>query len=96
MVIRKFNELNENYQTLQGKLQGNYCKLYQYEKGHRNNQQEQEEMKNTISGLKNTVEGIKSRLNEGEDPNSELEDKVEKKTPQKTKKSKKDSKTKEG
>ena len=37
----------------------------------------QKEMKNTISEL-NTVEGIKSRLDEGEDWISELEDKVEK------------------
>ena len=38
----------------------------------------QEEMKNTISELKNTVEGIKSRLDEAQDWNTELEDKVEK------------------
>ena len=37
-------------------------------------------MKNTISELKNTVEGIKSRLDEAEDWNSELDDKVEKNT----------------
>ena len=47
----------------------------------------QEEMKNTISELKNTVEGIKSRL-EGikKDRISELEDKVEKKTPERARK----------
>ena len=40
-----------------------------------------EEMKNTISKLKNTDEVLNSRLNEAEDWISELEDKVEKKTP---------------
>ena len=48
----------------------------------------QKEMKNTISEL-NTVEGIKSRLDEGEDWISELEDKVEKKFPQGATKGKK-------
>ena len=37
-------------------------------------------MKNTFSELKITVEGIKCRLDETEDPISELEDKVEKNT----------------
>ena len=37
-------------------------------------------MKNTISELKNTVEGNKSSLDEAEELNSELEEKVEKNT----------------
>ena len=41
-------------------------------------------MKNTISELKNTVEGMKSRRDEAEDWISELEDKVEKKNPERT------------
>ena len=41
----------------------------------------QKEIENTIFEMKNTVEGIKSRLDEAEDWNSKLEDKVEKKTP---------------
>ena len=39
-------------------------------------------MKYTTSELKNTVEGIKSRLDEAEDGISELEEKVEKKYPE--------------
>ena len=49
----------------------------------------QEEMKNTISELKNTAEGIKSRLNEAEVRNSEVEDKMEKKLSERTRKEKK-------
>ena len=67
MVIRKLDELTENYQQLQGnhnELTANGINLKQeiqtINKG-------QEEMKNTISELKNTVEGIKSRLHEQED-----------------------------
>ena len=37
-------------------------------------------MNNTISELKNTVEGNKSSLDEAEELNSELEEKVEKNT----------------
>ena len=40
----------------------------------------QEEMKNTISGIKNTLEGITSKLDEALDQISELEHKVERKT----------------
>ena len=79
MVIRKLNELTENYQN----LQGNYTELTE---NYINMKKEieikdQEEMKNTISELKNTVEGNKSRLDEAEDRISELEDKVGKKKP---------------
>ena len=66
LVIRKFNELTENYQ----KLQGNYNELTA---NYINKKKEietinkfQEEMKKTISELKNTVEGIKNRLDEAE------------------------------
>ena len=37
-------------------------------------------MKNTISEIKNTLKGITSWLNEAEDQNSKLEDKVERNT----------------
>ena len=37
-------------------------------------------MKHTISELKNIVEGIKSRLDEGKDQISDVEDKVERNT----------------
>ena len=39
--------------------------------------------------MKNTIEGIKSRLHETEDWISELEDKVEKKHPERARKGKK-------
>ena len=67
MVIRKLNELTENYQ----KLQGNYNELtanYINMKNERETfSKSQEEIKNRISELKNTAEGIKSRLDEAED-----------------------------
>ena len=59
MVIRKLNELTENYQKLQGKyneLTANYINM---KKEIETINKGQEEMKNTISELKNTVEGIK-------------------------------------
>ena len=67
MVIRKFNELSENYKELQGsykELTVNYTSM---KKGIETINKSQEEMKNTISELKNTVEGIKTRLDEAED-----------------------------
>ena len=80
MLIRKLNELTQNYQ----KLQGNYNELTA---NYNNMKKEietvnkgQEEMKNTISELKNTVEGMKSTFDEAEDQMSELEDKLEKNT----------------
>ena len=66
MVIRKLNELTENYQ----KLQGNYNELtansINMKKEIETINKGQEEMKNTISELKTTVQGIKSRLEEAE------------------------------
>ena len=58
MVIRKLNELTENYQKLQGnynELTANYINM---KKEIETINKSQEEMKNTISELKNTVEGI--------------------------------------
>ena len=80
MVIRKLNELTENYQTLQGdynELTANYINM---KKEIETINKGQEKMKNTISELKNTEEGIKSRLEEAEDQISELEYKVEENT----------------
>ena len=88
MVIRKLNELTENYQKSQGnynELTGNYINM---KKEIETINKGQEEMKNTISELKNTVEGIKSRLDEAEDQISELEDKVEKNIQERTRKGK--------
>ena len=60
MVIRKLNELTENYQ----KLQGNYNELTEnyinMKKEIETINKGQEEMKNTISELKKIVEGIKA------------------------------------
>ena len=39
LVIRKFNELTQNYQKLQGNYNELTVKLYQHEKGNRNYQQ---------------------------------------------------------
>ena len=78
MVIRKLNEITEDYQKLHGtynELTVNYINM---KKEIETMNKGQEEMKNTTSELKNTVEGIKSRLNEADDQMSELEDKVEK------------------
>ena len=96
LVIRKLNELTENYQKLQGnynELTANYINV---KKGIKTISKAQEEMKNTISELKNTVEGIKSRLDEAEDRISELEDKVEKKTQNEQEKEKRLRKNEEG
>ena len=67
MVIRKLNELTENYQKLQGnysELTANYINM---EKEIEIINKSWEEMKKSISELKNTVEGIKSRPDEAED-----------------------------
>ena len=80
MVIRKLNELTDNYQKLQGnskELISNYINM---KKDIKTINKSQEELKNTISELKTTVGGIKSRLDEAEDGISEPEDKVEKNT----------------
>ena len=75
LVMRKLNELTQNYQKLQGnynELTTNYINM---KKEMETINKGQEEMKNTISELKNTVEGIKSRLHKAEYQISELEDK---------------------
>ena len=96
MVIRKLNELTEEYQ----KLQGNYNEIttnsINMKKGIETINKGQEETKNTISELKNTVEGIKSRLDEAKDWVSELEDKVEKNTQNEQEKEKRLRKNEEG
>ena len=61
LVLKKINELTENYQKLQenyNELTANYVNM---KKEIETINKSQEEMKNTISELKNTVEGIKSR-----------------------------------
>ena len=66
MVIRKINDLTQNYQKLQGnddEFTTNYINM---KKEIETINKGQEEMKNTIYELKNTVE-IKSRLDEAED-----------------------------
>ena len=73
-ITRNYNELTENYINMKKEIET-------INKG-------QENMKNTISELKNTVEGIKSRLNEAEVWFSKLEDKVEKKHPERARKGK--------
>ena len=67
MVIRKLNELTENYQKLQGnhnELTANYTDM---KKETETINKGQDERKKTIPELKNTLEGIKSRLDEAED-----------------------------
>ena len=66
MVIRKLNELTQNYQKLQrnyDEVTANYINMKQERE---TINMSQEEMKNTISELKNIVEGMKSRLDEVE------------------------------
>ena len=84
LVIRKLNELTQNYQKLQGNCNELIAYYINIKKEIETINKGQEEMKNTISELKNTVEGIKSRLDEAEDQISELEDK-EKKIPRMSK-----------
>ena len=67
MVIRKLNELTENYQKLQGnykELTANYISM---KKDIEMINMSQKEMKYRNSELKNTVEGMKSRIGEAED-----------------------------
>ena len=64
LVIRKLNELTQNYQKLLGnynELTANYINMKKEIESINNSQ---EKKKNTILELKNTVEGIKSRLDE--------------------------------
>ena len=67
LVIRKLNELTENYQKLQGSYKELTVSYTSMEKDIETINKSQEEMKNTISELQNTVEGVKSRLDEAED-----------------------------
>ena len=91
MVIRRLTELSELTESCQ-KLQGNYNELtanyINMKKEIETINKGQEGMKNTISELKNIVEGIKSRPDEAEDWISQMEDKVEKKFPERTRKGK--------
>ena len=56
----------------------------------------QEEKKNTISDVKKTVQGIKGRLDEQKIRISNLEDKVEKKHPERARKGKETQKEQRG
>ena len=67
LVIRKLNELTENYQKLQGNYDELTAKYINMKKEIETINKDKEEMKNTISELENTVEGIKIRLDEAED-----------------------------
>ena len=87
MVISKLNELTENYQTLQGNHNEITAHYINFKKEIETINKDQEEMKNTISEMKNTVEEIKSRPDEAEWI-SKLEDKVEKKHPERPRKGK--------
>ena len=58
MVIRKLNELRENYEKLQRSCKKLTMKYIGMEKDIDTINKSEEEMKNTISELKNTVEGI--------------------------------------
>ena len=60
MVIRKLNELSENYK----KLQGSYKELIENYISIDSETIDSGGNENTIFELKNTVEGIKSRLHE--------------------------------
>ena len=57
MVIRKLNELTENYQNLQGNCNELIANYINMKKEIETINKGQEEMNNTISELKNTVEG---------------------------------------
>ena len=67
MVIRKLNELTENYQKLQRNYEERTANYTSMKKDIVTINKSQEEMKNTISELKYMVGGIKSRLDEAED-----------------------------
>ena len=67
LVIRKLNELTENYQKQQGIYNEPTANYINMKKEIETISKGQEEMKNTISELKNTIQGMKSRLDEGED-----------------------------
>ena len=60
MIIRKLNELTENYQKLQGNYNEITANYINVKKEIETINKGQEEMKNTISELKKTVEGMKT------------------------------------
>ena len=66
LVIRKLNELTDNYQKQQGIYNEPTANYINMKKEIETINKGQEEIKNTISELKNTVEGIKSRPDEVE------------------------------
>ena len=71
MVIRMLKELRDNYKELSENTSAWKKEIETINKN-------QEEKSNKILEIQNTLEGITSRLDEGEDWKSELEDKVEK------------------
>ena len=76
MVIRKLNELSENYQNLQGsykELTENYISM---KKDIVTINKSQEEIRNTIYEMRNIIEGTESRPDESEDLSNLVEDKV--------------------
>ena len=64
MVIRKFNELSENYKELQESYKEFTVTYISIEKDIETVNKSEEEIKNIISQIKNTAEWMKSRLNE--------------------------------
>ena len=58
LVMRKLNELTENYQKLQGNYSEHTANYINMKKEIETINKGQQERKNTISELKNTVEGI--------------------------------------
>ena len=66
IVIRKFNELSENYKELQESFKELTANNISMKNDIETINKSQEEVKTTISELRNTVEGIKSRLGEAE------------------------------
>ena len=62
LVIRKLNDLTQNYQKLHGNYTEHTANYINMKKEIETLLKGQEEMKNTISELKNTVEGIKADL----------------------------------
>ena len=76
VVIRKLNELSENYQNLQGsykELTENYISM---KKDIVTINKSQEEIRNTIYEMRNIIEGTESRPDESEDLSNLVEDKV--------------------
>ena len=64
LVMRKLNELMQNYQKLQGNDNEPTANYINMKKEIETINKSQEEMKNTVSEQKGTVEGIISKLKE--------------------------------